>query len=180
MLYKNGWFLVITLAVTMAVTGCQSARKALNLNTSAVIEFNASADINPDGDDRPSPVVVHVFKLADDRQFSREDFLSLYEGAAARLGKDLIDTLVLKELTPGEERIETIELSEEVKYLGLMAEFIQYRDAEALLVIPVLEHNENMIHVGIEENRIAIIEKTSDDSAATPHKKLRSDRSSQL
>ena len=78
------------------------------------------------------------------------------------------------------ERIETIELATEVKYLGLMAEFIQYRDAEALLVIPVLEHNENVVQVGIEGNQIAVVEIEEDNSAATPHKKLRSDRSSQL
>lgn len=180
MQFKKGWHLISLVLVLTMMSGCQSARKALNMNTSAVIEFTASTQINPDADDRPSPVVIHVFKLADDRQFGREDFLSLYEGAPARLGKDLIDTIVLKELTPGERRIETIELATEVKYLGLMAEFIQYRDAEALLVIPVLEHNENVVQVGIEGNQIAIVEIEEDNSAATPHKKLRSDRSSQL
>tara|TARA_Y100000296_G_C5117750_1_gene228702 strand:- start:94 stop:636 length:543 start_codon:yes stop_codon:yes gene_type:complete len=180
MQFKKGWYLVFAVCLSLVLSGCQSARKALNMNTSAVIQFEADASINPDADDRPSPVVVHVFKLADERQFSREDFLSLYEGAPARLGKDLLDTLVLKEITPGEVRVESIELTTEVKYIGLMAEFIQYRDAEALLVIPVLEHNENAIHVGIRDNQIAIIEKTRDDSGATPHKKLRSDRSSQL
>ena len=180
MQFKKGWHLVSLVLVLAMMSGCQSALKALNMDTSAVIEFTAGTQINPDADDRPSPVVIHVFKLADDRQFSREDFLSLYEGAPARLGKDLIDTIVLKELTPGEQRIETIELATEVKYLGLMAEFIQYRDAEALLVIPVLEHNENVVQVGIEGNQIAVVEIEEDNSAATPHKKLRSDRSSQL
>lgn len=178
MLLKQVFALTLAVIATVSLSGCQSARKALNMNTSIVIEFSALANINPDGDDRPSPVVVHVFELGDDRQFSREDFLSLYEGAAARLGKDLIDTVVLKEITPGETRSEVIPLTTEVKYIGLMAEFIQYRDAEALLVIPVTEHNQNVVSVSIDENRIAIAEETSDDSAATPHKQLRNDRSS--
>jgi len=158
MLFKTLFAGFIAASVVVSVSGCQSARKALNMNTSVVIEFAAEESLNPDADDRASPVVIHVFKLADDRQFNREDFLSLYEGAEARLGKDLIDSLELKELTPGETRSEVIELSEDVKFIGLMAEFIQYRDAEALLSLPVLEHNQSAFNIELTKNRIAIAE----------------------
>lgn len=158
MLFKKLCAGVLISVMVVVLSGCQSARKALSMNTSVVIQFATDESINPDADGRASPVVIHVFKLSDDRQFSREDFLSLYEGAAARLGKDLIDSLVLKELTPGETRSEIIELSEEVKYIGLMAEFIQYRDAEALLALPVLEHNQSVFEVDLSKNRIAIAE----------------------
>lgn len=164
MLFKKLCAGVLISVMVMAVTGCQSARKALNMNTSVVIQFAADESINPDADDRASPVVIHVFKLADDRQFSREDFLSLYEGAGARLGKDLIDSLVLKELTPGETRSEVIELSEDVKFIGLMAEFIQYRDAEALLALPVLEHNQSVFEVELSKNRISVAEPVEEEA----------------
>jgi len=164
MLFKNLFVGFVAMLVVVSVSGCQSARKALNMNTSVVIEFAAAESLNPDADDRASPVVIHVFKLADDRQFNREDFLSLYEGAEARLGKDLIDSVELKELTPGETRSEVIELSEEVKFIGLMAEFIQYRDAEALLSLPVLEHNQSAFNIELNKNRIAIAEPVEEES----------------
>ena len=154
-------------------TGCQSARKALNLDTSAVIHFEAAELINPDSDGRASPVVIHVFKLADSRNFARQDFLSLYEGASARLGKDLLGSVELKEVTPGEKRTELIELTPEVKYLGLMAEFIQYQNAVALAEVVVLEHNENGYFVQIEGSEIKVIDapEQQEDSPAMRHMK---------
>lgn len=179
MLHRKSAPLLSLLLATLIISGCQSARKALNMDTSVALRLSATETLNPDSDDRPSPVVLHVFELADDRQFSREDFLSLYEGAAARLGKDLIGSVALKEITPGEERVETLPLSAEVKYIGVMAEFIQYRDAEALLVFPVLEHNQTVKSIRLDENRIAIVDEVPAEGDATPHKELRNDRSSQ-
>ena len=72
------------------LAGCQSVKEVLELDTSAELHIAASEDINPDADRRPSPVVLHIFKLTDDRQFRRQDFLSLYENAEARLGKELV------------------------------------------------------------------------------------------
>ena len=164
---------VVLLAAVLS--GCQSARKALDFDTSAVINFSALNNINPDSDGRASPVVIHVFELAGDRQFGREDFLSLYEGSKARLGKDLVDSVVLKEITPGENRSEILSLAPEVKFIGLMAEFIQYRDAEALMVLPVLEHNQNVFDIAIDANKLSIaepIEETSHEG----ERRVRSDR----
>jgi type VI secretion system protein VasD len=36
-----------------------------------------------------------------------------------------------------------------------------------------------VVSVSLDDNRIAIVEETRDDSGATPHKQLRNDRSSQ-
>ena len=151
-------FGLAAIVMAIALAGCQSVRKALDLNTTAVVNFTAEEDINPDPDGRPSPVVIHIFKLADDRQFRRQDFLSLYESPAARLGKDLIGTVVLKEITPGESRNEVIKLTPDVKYLGVMAEVSQYRDADPILILSVLEHNENSFRISISGNHISVPE----------------------
>ena len=142
------YLLLIVLAISL--TACQATRRTLNFNTSAELNFIAQNNINPDSDDRSSPVVVRVFKLADDRQFSREDFLNLYENADDRLGRDLLDTIILKELAPGEKRTETLALTEDVKYIGLLAEFVQYEDADAILVLPITDHKENDFKITID------------------------------
>lgn len=138
---------MIIVAVIGALSACQTTRRTLNFDTSAEINFKAMSTINPDDDGRASPVVVRVFKLADSRQFSREDFLNLYENADDRLGKDLIDTVILKELAPGEMRTEVLELTPEVKYIGLLAEFVRYQDADAIVLLPITDHKANSFDV---------------------------------
>ncbi|UTA46615.1 type VI secretion system lipoprotein TssJ [Simiduia sp. 21SJ11W-1] len=143
-------------AITLLLAACQATRETLNFDTSANVTLYAALDINPDQDKRASPLVIRVFKLADARQFGREDFLNLYEDAENRLGRDLLDTVVLKEIAPGEKRTETFELAPEVKYLGLLAEFVNYQDADAVTIIPIQPHTENDIDLQI--NGVKLIE----------------------
>ena len=90
--------LVMVALLAMAISACQTTRRTLNFDTSVALDVDIEQNVNPDSDGRASPVVLRVFMLADDRQFSREEFLNLYENAESRLGKDLIDTVILKEL----------------------------------------------------------------------------------
>ena len=152
----NVFIFLPILTLVLTTSACQPARKALNLATKVEIEFVAEENINPDYDERPSPVVVRAFELLDDRQFGREDFLNLYENADDRLGRDLLDTTILKELAPEETRTEVLELTTEVKYIGLLAEFIQYQDAEAILLLPITEHKKNKFVVSIDSTSIEI------------------------
>ncbi|MDN3640216.1 type VI secretion system lipoprotein TssJ [Simiduia curdlanivorans] len=140
-------FLLLSAAV---ILGCQTTRRTLNFDTTANLHLHAAGKINPDQDNRSSPLVIRIFKLADARQFGREDFLNLYEDADNRLGKDLIDTIILKELAPGETRIEKISLTPEVKYLGILAEFVQYQDAEAIALVEIIDHKTNDIYLEIK------------------------------
>jgi type VI secretion system protein VasD len=122
----------------------------MQVETSAVIDFVVSADVNPDDDNRPSPLVIRLIKLADARQFEREDLISLYENPAERLGSDYIDSIRMREFTPGESRSETIELDDSVQYLGLVAEFSQYQDASATLTLPIIANKANRFTVNIQ------------------------------
>ncbi|MBN8429887.1 type VI secretion system lipoprotein TssJ [Microbulbifer salipaludis] len=150
--------LLVVIALVMGLVACQTTRRTLNLDTSIALAVEIENDVNPDSDGRSSPVVVRVFMLADDRQFSREDFLNLYENAESRLGKDLIDTVVLKEFAPGEQRVEQLALTPEVRYIGLLAEFVQYQDADALMLLPIIDHRKNEYAITLEGTRMASTE----------------------
>ncbi|WP_227718101.1 type VI secretion system lipoprotein TssJ [Microbulbifer sp. Q7] len=149
---------LVVIALVMGLVACQTTRRTLNLDTSIALAVEIENDVNPDSDGRASPVVVRVFMLADDRQFSREDFLNLYENAESRLGKDLIDTVVLKEFAPGEQRVEQLALTPEVRYIGLLAEFVQYQDADALMLLPIIDHRKNEYAITLEGTRMASTE----------------------
>lgn len=154
MTIKKFFQILLIGALVLTVAACQTTRRTLNFETSVELAVDSENDVNPDNDGRASPVVVRVFMLADDRQFSREDFLNLYENAESRLGKDLLDTVVLKEFAPGEQRIEKLQLSPEVRYIGLLAEFVQYQRADALMLLPITEHKENEYEVTLTGTQI--------------------------
>ncbi|WP_299594470.1 type VI secretion system lipoprotein TssJ [uncultured Microbulbifer sp.] len=156
---QRKWINVLLVALlAIVIAGCQTTRRTLNFDTSIALNVDIEHDVNPDSDGRASPVVLRVFMLADDRQFSREEFLNLYENAESRLGKDLIDTVILKEFAPGEQRVEELALTPEVKYIGLLAEFVQYQRAEALMLLPITEHKKNGYGITLEGTRIASTE----------------------
>ncbi|MBX2858042.1 MAG: type VI secretion system lipoprotein TssJ [Cellvibrionaceae bacterium] len=138
------------------VLGCQPTRRVLNFDTSVELQFSTSNMVNPDRDGRASPVIVRVYKLADERQFSREDFLNLYEDADNRLGKDLLGTVVLKELAPGESRKERIELEPKVKYVGLLAEFIRYQDAQSIQLVSIVDHKTTKVSVSLSGTQLRV------------------------
>lgn len=136
------------------MSGCQTAREALNFDTEAKLKFSVSPDVNPDRDDRSSPIVLRLFLLTDRRQFDREDFLSLFENAESRLGSDLVREITLKEFAPSEERIEVIELTEDIKYIGMIAEYVNYDDSDPIDILEIKEHNTNTYDIQI--NRLSI------------------------
>ena len=70
---------------------------------SLAINIAASAGINPNTNNRPSPVVVRLYELKASAQFEAADFLSLYEKDQAVLGADIVtrDEFVL---APGEKK----------------------------------------------------------------------------
>lgn len=156
---NNQWInVLLVLLLAVVVSACQTTRRTLNFDTSVALTVDIEHDVNPDSDGRASPVVLRVFMLADDRQFSREEFLNLYENAESRLGKDLIDTVILKEFAPGEQRVEELALTPEVKYIGLLAEFVQYQRADALMLLPITDHKKNAYGITLEGTRIASTE----------------------
>ena len=89
---------VIALVATLAA--CAFTREQLDLATTLEVEFLVSSAVNPDSDQRASPVVLNILYLKDNRQFEQEDFIALLESPEDRLGKDLIEKIRLKEFIP--------------------------------------------------------------------------------
>src|SRR5690554_4568347 len=83
-------------------------------------------------------------------------FSDRYSDAESRLQSDLLEKQLLKELVPGEVRMDTLTLPIETKYIGLMAEFVRYEGAKSLLVLPVRSHNKNSYSVELHGNNMAV------------------------
>jgi type VI secretion system protein VasD len=87
----------------------------------------ASQDVNPDINGRPSPVVVRIFQLHGDGEFTSAEFFALYTHEKESLGASLIASQEF-ELRPGEHLDTKIPLARDARYVGAIA---AYRDLSA-------------------------------------------------
>jgi type VI secretion system protein VasD len=94
--------------------------------TPVTLRVAASADVNPDGRNRASPILVRVYALRSTAPFDSADFFSLFEKDQATLGGELVqrEELLLK---PGDIKAVEMKLSADVKAIAVMG---AYRDLE--------------------------------------------------
>ena len=134
----------IVLAIA-AVSACTSLNTKVggvfNLDTDLRLTFNAEADINPDDKTRPSPLFLRMYELKSTKQFERANFIDLFERDNEILGADLVAKQTLKRLTPGEERSDSFVLKPGTRFVGLFAEFLQYKDAKFKIIIQIAPTN---------------------------------------
>jgi type VI secretion system protein VasD len=130
----------------------------MNLDTDLNLTFEAEADINPDDNKRPAPLFVRMYELKSDKQFNMANFIDLYERDKEVLGADMIAKQRLKRIAPGETRKEEYVLDSQTRFVGLFAEFSQYKDASFKVIIPVAPTNvvASSVVVTISGNRVNV------------------------
>lgn len=156
------WMWIALLAAALVLTGCSNTttkvKGALGFDTKVRLVFDVSSDINPDQMGRPSPLMLRVYELKTATLFERADFIDLFERDKEVLGADFIAKHEMRRITPGDERIEDLVLSNDARYVAVFAEFTQYQDAEFGLLIPVNPHGSVKQRVRIESNQLASID----------------------
>lgn len=116
---------LILIGISMLVlTGCQAVYATFPPSTK--LHFRVAADINPDSDGRPSPVIIKVYELASKTVFENQDFFALYDNPEAILRTDLLkkDELVFE---PGQRNEYRMALQPATKAVAVVA---AYRDIE--------------------------------------------------
>jgi type VI secretion system protein VasD len=115
--------MLLGLLVVTWVAGCAAAPKPAETKMQIV----ATADVNPDGKGRPSPIVVRVFQLKTEAEFAKADFFAIYDREKEVLGPSLIAREEYT-LEPGETEDMKFEISRDARFLGVLA---AYRDQGA-------------------------------------------------
>ncbi len=141
---------IIVLVHTL-LTGCQTTREVLDLETSIQLNFSVSHQVNPDEDGRPSPLSVSMVLLSDNKQFEQSDFIRLFQDSEATLAGDLLSQQTFNQLVPGETRKASIILSDQVKYVGLIAAYSQYNKAATKLILPIVTNTKNEYNVSVNK-----------------------------
>lgn len=122
MKYPVSLALLCLLLLVLASCGGAPAVKTHSLG----IQIEASRDVNPDIQSRPSPVILHVLELSAIDEFSKADYFTLTTNDAAALGGDVLNMTEII-LTPGSSKEMPLELKLETAYIGFVA---GYRDID--------------------------------------------------
>jgi type VI secretion system protein VasD len=117
--------------VCVALAGCKSPPppKPAPQPVNVKLTLAASSDVNPDEQNRASPIVVRVYQLKDDAGFKDADYFALYDKEAATLSSALISRVEF-ELSPGEKRTADYSVSPDTRYIGVAAAYRDIRNAQ--------------------------------------------------
>jgi type VI secretion system protein VasD len=119
-------FLLVTYG---ALVGCSSPPPKPPQPVNVKLTLAASPDVNPDGQNRPSPIVVRIYQLKDDTGFKDADYFALYDKEAATLAAALVSRVEF-ELAPGEKRTADYAVSPDTRYIGVAAAYRDIRNAQ--------------------------------------------------
>lgn len=121
---SNKRILALILLVLLLI-GCNASPEKLENNEAQVmtdIKITASTLLNPDINNRPSPVVIRIYELKSLGVYTESDFYGLFDDYESVLGKDLISSEQFH-LNPGDMRIVKNSISPETQYIAVIAAF---------------------------------------------------------
>lgn len=133
--------MVVIFLACFGITACSTLNTKIggffNMDTDLTLDFKVEANINPDDRKIPSPLFIRLYELKSAKQFKRANFIDLFERDKEVLGDNMIAKQRLKRLKPGESREDEYVLNKETRYVGLFAEFSQYKNSNFKVIIPV-------------------------------------------
>ncbi len=121
------------LTILLIVSGCGLLHPETKLHTKIL----SSKNLNPDLNDRASPVLLTFYELKNGLRFKASSFMQLNDEAQKTLGSSLIDFNQI-ELRPSQTRTYSVQLNENTRYLGLVAAYRNLETAKwrQLIAIP--------------------------------------------
>jgi type VI secretion system protein VasD len=140
-------------ALVLVTMACASAPPQPPKPAKTRLTIAATADSNPDGSGRPSPVVVRVYQLKADTAFNGAEFFALFDDEMKVLGPDLIGRSEYL-LAPSEKRTMELDVSADAHFVGLIAAYRDIRNAQWRTIVPApLKRDE--VTIAVERARIA-------------------------
>ncbi|NOQ76630.1 MAG: type VI secretion system lipoprotein TssJ [Methylococcaceae bacterium] len=86
------------------------------------LTITASKELNPDIENRASPIVIRIYQLTHIDSFNNSDFFALYENDKSILAKDLKYREEM-EIKPGLTTSKPLEINPDSKYIAVLAAF---------------------------------------------------------
>ncbi len=147
--------LLSLLAVFTVMFSASCARDRTPPPTTVSVVLNATAEVNPDRNDRPSPIVVRVYELRSAGVFEISDFFALLEQDTAILGADQISRWEYQ-LEPGERVELDVEFRSGSGYVGVLAAYRDIEHARWRAVQPIQPNRSNDLEVVLDRLEVSV------------------------
>jgi len=141
---------LMTVAIILLLSACAGAPKRENMD----MQISATADVNPDMQGRPSPIILHILELNSTEQFNRLDYMSLTQPSGAALGPDLLGKTQLV-IQPGASQELPMELNPLTTAIGLVAGYRDIDNAAWRKSISITQGDTKGISITLEQQAIA-------------------------
>lgn len=145
------WLSLLVLALLLA--GC--ARDKLPDPTPVELLITASPSVNPDRNDRPSPILVRVYELRSAGAFETADFFGLLEQDQAVLGGEMINRWEFQ-LDPGETTRLDASFQAASSTLGIVAAYRDIEQAKWRAVMPLRSGRKNELSAMLGQLEVSI------------------------
>jgi type VI secretion system protein VasD len=121
------WPQVLSLLVILSLSGCSLAGKIWTPTDH--LFFRADKNVNPDINQRPSPIQVKVYELSSRVTFDNLSFEQAFNQGDTLLGDELLSTIQFT-IQPGEQNDFIIELQESVNFIAILAAYRHIDNAD--------------------------------------------------
>ena len=123
--------------------------------TVITLSLSATNDVNPTEAGAGAPVVVRIYQLASPSAFGNAEFFQLFNQDQATLSADLVkrDDIVL---APGQSKQVTLQPTDQVKAIGLLAAYRAYASATWRTVVDVTPHKTTQVTVTVGRTGIVV------------------------
>ncbi|VAW45386.1 hypothetical protein MNBD_GAMMA03-1707 [hydrothermal vent metagenome] len=118
-------FVFVMLTTLLNIAGCTSVSNYV-WTPYAKISIVADKDVNPDLNNRPSPVQIKIYELSSRTTFDNLNFDALFNHSEAQLSDELLTEATFF-LQPGETLNHEITMQEQASYIAVLA---AYRDID--------------------------------------------------
>lgn len=138
------WFLLI-MAVAL-VSGCTQPLLS-EKPAKIVVRLKTTPSLNPDANDRPSPIVLRLYHLKTDGAFNNARFFELWDNGESTLGGDLLGEQEI-ELYPEQTReLEFHATNTDTRFLGIIASYRNLDNAVWRTTIQTPLSDTTFVHV---------------------------------
>lgn len=155
---KQHGFLVVAMFAFIALSACQKGQcppLPPPEPTRVVLDIRTFEDINPNDQGRPSPLVLRIYQLRSEKEFSEAYFQDLFQNdqnvlKGVMIGREEIIVV------PNEKRAVFYEPDKETQAIGILAAFRHFQLGEWRCITRVAPNEFGRFFVTIRGNRIDI------------------------
>lgn len=152
--FSRVWIgLALVACAGIVLNGC--ARDRPPPPTEVTVSIVAASDVNPDRNDRPSPIMVRVYELRSAGVFESADFFALFEQDQQVLGGDRINRWEYQ-LEPGERASLDAEFQDSSGYVGVVAAYRDIEHARWRAFTPIQANRINDLEIVLDRLEVSI------------------------